>query len=335
MKASMPILVVVVVAVIVIAAVAFVVTRPAEEVPEVIKIGQLNATDETDLGWTYQAAEATRYAETEYGAETDHTWFCTYADGPRVARDYAARGYDIIWGDGGEYEDALHTVAPEFPDTIFVAYNSTRVGPSNLLSVFPRIHEGAYLAGIVGAYLTETKVMAYIAGEEYPMQTRDWKNIELAAQRIDPEIKVIKIVAGTWGDAALGYELAKSAIETQNVDVFYQEADVTGRGAIEAMAEAGIYHIGCYADQSVLDPEITVTSWLLEKVSTMEYVISSMLDGTFEGGRLSEPGLAEGATGLAPFHEFEDVIPAAAKQAIEEATEGIINGTIDLWEWEG
>jgi len=334
MKMAIPIAIVVIVIVIA-AAVAFVVTRPAEEEEEVIKIGQLNATDETDLGWTYTAADACRYAELKYGAEVDHTWFVTYADGPRVARDYAARGYDIVWGDGGEYEDAIHTVAPEFPDTIFVAYNSTRVGPSNLLSVFPRNHEGAYLAGIVGAYLTKTKVMAFICGEEYPMQTRNWMNIRLGAQSIDPEIEVIKIVAGTWGDAALGYELAKGAIDTQNVDVFYQEADVTGRGAIEAMKEAGIYHIGCYADQSVLAPEITVTSWLLNKTATMEYVISSMRDGTFEGGRLSTPGLAEGATGLAPFYGFEDKIPAACKQAIEEAKADIINGTLELWEWTG
>ena len=50
-------------------------------------------------------------------------------------------------------------------------------------------------------------------------------------------------------------------------------------------------------------------------------------EGTFEGGVIVGT-LASGGVGLAPYHDFEDAVPADLKAEIEALREGIIAGSV-------
>ena len=62
---------------------------------------------------------------------------------------------------------------------------------------------------------------------------------------------------------------------------------------------------------------------------SIEVVLESVVDGTFEGGT-HVYGLADGATGISPFHAFDDVVPQEVKDAVEAATQAILSGEIEI-----
>ena len=323
---------IVVVVAIVVALGTYFVTRPGEPAaPLKLKAGFLVTCDETDMGWSAMGIAAARSLEERYGWEVDVTYYVTYVDGPRVVRDYAARGYDLIWAHGGEYEDAVHAVAEDYPDTYFAVFNATKTPPANVVGFLPKMREGAYLAGVLAGKMTKTNAIADVVGEWYPWGCMDFYAFAAGAKSVNPDVKAYARAAGTWADAALGRELAFSLMDMYDVDIMMQEADITGRGVITAVEERGIYHVGTYLDQSVLAPEATLTSILVECSALARVAVENILAGTFEeyvGGKILTPGLAEGATGLASFHRHAEDIPQSVKDLLEATERGIIDGTI-------
>lgn len=332
-KMPMVIAIVVVVAIVVGLGTYFAVRPGPPAAPQKLKLGMIITADETDVGWSAMACTAAKHLEEKYGFEATISYYADYVDAPRIARDFAARGYDLIWAHGGEYEDAVLAVAEEYPNIHVVTFNAVKTPPANGVGFLPKMREGAYLAGILAGKMTKTNAIAYVAGEWYPWESLNFSALKAGAESVNPNVKVYARAAGTWVDAALGRELAFSLIDVFNVDIIMQEADVTGRGVITACQERGIYHMGTYLDQSVLAPEITLTSVLCACSPLADIVVENILAGTFEeelGGKILTPGLAEGATGLAPFHRFDEVIPQDVKDLLETTKNGIIAGTIEV-----
>jgi basic membrane protein A len=336
---------IVIVLVIAIAVPLFVLMRPAGPGPTItvtvttsspttptkkLKIAFLTTTDETDLGWSKSVVDAANYANLKYGFETNITRFTSYADAPRIMSDYAEKGFDIIWTMGAEYHHP--EVAQQYPNTHFVSINPWSEVPANMIGITEVHWEGSYLAGVLAAYMTKTKAIGHIMGENYVTLHMSTISFEAGIHSVDPTIKFYSVYAGSWSDASLGYSIAEAMIEEHNVDIIMQEADVTGRGVVSACVDKGIMVIGVYGDQSALAPANTLTSVDLKTYVMLDTIIKIYQAGKWSdyGGKLWEMGLAEGTVDLAPFHEFETKVPQAARDAIEAAKQGIINGTIQM-----
>src|SRR3990172_8068591 len=82
--------------------------------PRQYKMALVLGGDETDAGWSYMAVVGAEKLRDKYGWQIDISRLVSFADGPRVARDYAQRGYDLVWAQGGQFIDAIYKVAPEF-----------------------------------------------------------------------------------------------------------------------------------------------------------------------------------------------------------------------------
>jgi basic membrane protein A len=61
-------------------------------------------------------------------------------------------------------------------------------------------------------------------------------------------------------------------------------------------------------------------------VAVYEY-LKSIIDGTNEAGIITA-NLANGGVGLAPFHDWESLIPDEVVGKIKEAIDGLISGSI-------
>ena len=72
-----------------------------------------------------------------------------------------------------------------------------------------------------------------------------------------------------------------------------------------------------------------MTSALKKIPESIEVVLETVADGTFQAGTVVY-GLEEGATGIAPFHGFDQIVPQQVKDAVETATEAIIAGEIRI-----
>ena len=80
-------------------------TAMAEEKP--LKVALILTGVANDMGWNQAAYEGLELLEKEYGCEVAYTENCTTADMAAALTDYAAAGYDIIFGHSYEFGDPM------------------------------------------------------------------------------------------------------------------------------------------------------------------------------------------------------------------------------------
>lgn len=88
--------------------------------------------------------------------------------------------------------------------------------------------------------------------------------------------------------------------------------------------------IGVDTDWYISAPEykdVYLTSVLKNMDVAVFQAIKMVVDGTFKGG-VYVGTLANNGVGIAPYHEFEDKVPAELKAEVEQVKEGIIKGEI-------
>ena len=88
---------------------------------EEFKVVLLLPASITDGGWNALAYEGLKAIEKELGAKISHVESRTPTDQEAHFRDYALNGYQLIFGHGYEYQDPAKEVAPDFPETVFIA----------------------------------------------------------------------------------------------------------------------------------------------------------------------------------------------------------------------
>jgi len=64
--------------------------------------------------------------------------------------------------------------------------------------------------------------------------------------------------------------------------------------------------------------------------NTVHATIADVVSGTFTSGTMVY-GLAADGVGLAPFHEADLLVPQDVRDALDTVTQGIIDGTIDVY----
>ena len=238
---------------------------------------------------------------------------------------YADEGYDLIIGHGSEFTEAAVTVAGDYPDTYFFCTNKCPDGvepPANLGFCYTKEYEAAYACGVAAAMSTESKVVGYLGGMEQSSQIADKNAFIDGVASVDPDIKVITVMSGTFTDSALGKEAALSMIE-QKADVLMHSCDTTGLGLIEACTENNVKWIGYGADQVDLGSDLCITSCIADTGKAIEEVITKV--GTDEFGTSWMPGMADDVVFVGT---FGDNVPDEVKSAVEDTCEKIKSGEI-------
>lgn len=88
--------------------------------------------------------------------------------------------------------------------------------------------------------------------------------------------------------------------------------------------------IGVDSDQYTATPdykEIYLTSILKNSDKASYDVIKTVVDDTFKGGTYTGT-LKNNGVGLAPYHDFQDRIPAALKNEVVQLKKDIIDGKV-------
>jgi basic membrane protein A len=135
--------------------------------------------------------------------------------------------------------------------------------------------------------------------------------------------------AGGFEDQAQGRTIAENFI-SQGADIILPVAGPVGLGSAAAAQDAGsVRIIGVDTDwfESTDYGSIVITSVQKNIDAAVFDVTSAAVDGEFA----SEPyvgTLENGGVGLAPYHDFEDVVPAEVQTAVEEIQQQIIDGEI-------
>ena len=268
---------------------------------------------------------------------------------PVESKDIVAQGADILRraADGGfgllvdlEYSHgpAIAEVAKDYPDTRFVILNQIVKGP-NVASVLFQEQEGSYLAGALAGLVTTNTTIKGINGDPVIGVIGGTKSTGIdkfivgfiqGAHDMNPKVDVKVAYANSFGDAAIGLQMAK-AMYAQGADIIYQVAGGTGAGVIQAAKETGHYAIGVDTDQDGLAQGNVLTSMIKRTDLAVETMVKDDKADTFPAGKAVYLGLKEGGVGLSEMKYTKSMIPADVLAKVEQAKQDILSGKTKVW----
>lgn len=277
-----------------------------------------------DMGWTYAHDQGRLHIEEKFGVETAYSELV--AEGPdstRVIRDYAEKGYDLIFATSFGYMDSVIEVAAEYPDTYFE--HCTGYKTADNANIYDgRGYQGWYLAGIAAGEMTESNKLGYVAPYPIPEVVRNMNAFALGAQSVNPDVEVHPIWIFAWVDPVKEREAAQ-ALYDLGVDVIARESDSTEPDKLAQ--ENGIYCVGYNAYQPDVAPDALLTAPVWRWGVYYEKVVQDVIDGTWS----PTPawwGMADGIMEMAPLADF---IPDETKSLIRQKEQEIIAGDFDVF----
>jgi basic membrane lipoprotein Med (substrate-binding protein (PBP1-ABC) superfamily) len=235
-------------------------------------------------------------------------------DYPRVMREYAEQGYQLIVGEAFGAEQEAREVAAEYPDIAFLLGSSFKEDASlpNFAVFDNYIQDASYLSGIIAGAMTKKAMIGMVGGFPIPEVNRLMHAFMAGAREMNPDIKFQVSFIGSWFDPPKAKETAFAMIE-QGADVLYAERF----GVSDAAQERGILAIGNVIDTQADYPDTVVASAIWHFEPTLDKAIAEIKAGTFKAADYGVYSFMKaGGSSLAPLGNFEGKVPAAAMDLV-------------------
>ena len=281
-----------------------------------------------DGGFNQLAFESLALLEEEFGAETAFVESTPVNEYVKAYEDYANDGYDIVIGQGFQFGEVAAEVGPNYPDTLFLVTNNPATSGPNLQGLQPASQHAAYVAGVAAGHASESGKVGGIGGQPFPVVVAQIEAFRLGVLSVNPDADVTLTYLGSFDDVEKGKETARAMI-SDGVDVIYHIADSAGIGVIQATDEEGVLVIGWGVDQTELAPDAVLTSQIVDQRLLILEVVRTIVDGDFSGEQRFF-GLDTPVLDMAPVRVVDADLAATIETAIDETTEGIIGGTIEV-----
>jgi len=224
----------------------------------------------TDKAWNQYGYQGIELAKSKLGAKATYIEQVSQTDQAEVLTGFARQGYNIIFAHGGQFDAAIERVAPQFPQTFFVAVNGAIKG-ENIAALRIDHMQASYVCGIVAGLMTKSNQLAYIAGQKFQATQEELRGFEMGAKSVKPDIKVIPSFTGDWNDLAKAKEATLALIST-GADVIYQWLDDASTVVIQTAEEKKVYAFGNTKDQLKISPNTVLTS----AVKRMDLAIANL-----------------------------------------------------------
>lgn len=274
-----------------------------------IHIAALAAQERGDIAYVYS----------ENMANTDY---------PRVMREYAEMGYDLIVGEIFGAEAEAREVVADYPNVAFLMGSSFKEDPAlPNLSVFDNyIQDASYLSGIIAGAMSETGNIGMVGGFPIPEVNRLMHAFIAGAKEMNPDLTVQVSFIGSWFDPPKAKETAFAMIEN-GADMLYAERF----GVSDAAKEKGILAIGNVIDTQPDYPDTVVASAIWHFEPTLDAAIAAVKAGTFTAADYGTYSfMKEGGCSLAPYGTFEGKIPQAALDLVAARMAAIKDGSFTV-----
>jgi basic membrane lipoprotein Med (substrate-binding protein (PBP1-ABC) superfamily) len=284
-----------------------------------LKIAMVLSGPINDNDWNSVGYNGLKQASEELGVEYAYSENVTDADAERVLRDYASRGYNLIFAHSFSFGSATLEVAKDFPDIKFMAGTATELSP-NMGTYDNPDYQGAYLAGMLAAGVSKSGVVGWVDGNASPNMLANLHAYEAGAKEMNPSAKVLHTFIGSWYDPPKSKEAALAQIE-QGADVLSAQ----GVGVIDAAKEKKVFALGAMTDQNYMGPDVVLTSVTWDLAPLVKGVAQSILDGKWESKNWSY-GIVEGSVKLADFHGLDKNVPADVLAKVNQKMDDIKSG---------
>jgi len=232
-------------------------------------------------------------------------------------------GVSALFGHGMDFaDDLLHTARsnPRLPciltDTL--ADRIDAVHP-NLCTIDWHWDEGAFVAGVLAAQLSETGTVGFLGGAPCRTQDLAMSAFVRGARFERRDIHTVALQAGSFDNEERGGRLA-AAMFCEGVDVLLHTADSTGRGAIRAAQDHGRTMIG-FMNRDDRDHSCVAAIIGTDVQGAITELIADVVGGRFRSGVI-DCGFTSGRETIDLSRRVPDVMRLRVNEVIAKITEG-------------
>lgn len=290
-----------------------------------LKVALLTPGPISDAGWNAGAYEGLQFIRDSLHAQVSHIETRTPAEFEEAFRDYAGRGFTLVFGHGFEFQDAAARVGADFPNTVFITTSGSTVRPNVSPMVF-RLEEGTYLAGMLAAGVSRSGTLGFVGGMRLPPVEGTFLGFRGGAMAVRSSANVLSAYIGNFDDVAAAKENALAQIR-RGADVLLHNADAASFGLFQAARESNVLAIGANRDQNEVAPDVIIASATLEVPRALLLVARRVSNGQFQPGVMYF-GISDGVVDLVINPRLADRVPADLRERIRAARDSIIAGSL-------
>jgi basic membrane protein A and related proteins len=174
-------------------------SRPAKTAGTPFQVALLTPGPVSDAGWNAAAYDGLQLIRQQLGAQTALVQTTSPADFDDAFRDFAARGFKLVFAHGFEYTDAALSAGRQFPHSYFVI-TSGSASSANVASVSFKIEQAAYVLGVLAGGMSTTGVAGTIGGIELPAIKLTFEGFKRGFMSVRPKGRVLTSFIGSFDD---------------------------------------------------------------------------------------------------------------------------------------
>jgi basic membrane protein A len=249
--------------------------------------------------------------------------------------------FDLLFYAGFAFTDVALEFSKKYPEKkyVFIDYDLDTI-PQNLLGIRFEVQEAAFPLGFLAAYWADLKnptspKTAALCGYDTKTLQKFYiafdNGVKYYNSKYNKNVKNQTVFTNNFRDENIGKQTANQLIDA-GVSVIFNIAGECGIGALKAVKEKGKWGIGVDDDQylSVSEVKDILLSSCIKNTSIPVYDIAkAFINGNFQGGIIFKANLQTAGVAIAPYHDYENQIPADIKTIMEQIKTDIISGKIN------
>ena len=284
----------------------------------------------TDYGWNQQGFNAAKAVAAKYGLKFMPATGLGYGDVHSELRELADDGASLIIAHAAGYNTAAPEIGAEKHVPVAIVDRPKDSKPGAVADYTLSGHQGAYLAGVLAAKTTQTKVVGVVVSGEPPSWNSQSAAFAQGVHATDPALRIVYAVIGpaAYSDAAGGRRVTESVIGAGADVIFGDGASFGMLQAVEtrkSTSGGNVWFIDVIGDKTPVDKGHLLSSVVWNLVPVYSAMIEDLKANKF--GTHSYPiQLVDDSVRLL----HSKYIPDKVWSDVEAARKQIIDGKLKI-----
>jgi basic membrane lipoprotein Med (substrate-binding protein (PBP1-ABC) superfamily) len=291
------------------------------------RVGLLTPGSINDNGWNAIAYEGLQRIQKELGAEISHQETKTPAEFDEGFKSYGAKGFDLAFGHGFEFQDAALKAGKQYPKTVFITTSGSAVAP-NVSAMRFELEQATYLLGIIAARESKTGKAGLVGGIKLPSIDSTFIAFKAGAKSVNPNFEVKEIYTGNFDDVGAA-KVATLSLINAGCDFIFHQANEAGRGVFQACQERKVRCFGSNKNQNDMAPDVIVASAVLDVPAAFVYMARLVHDHKFTP-HVYNLGQNEGIVSLVWNDKLKSTLKPDTVAEVERVQQDIRNGKVNV-----
>lgn len=308
-----------------------------------LRVALLLETPTGDNDWNDSLVEGLRQAEQQLGVRPTVVVAQPGHDEAALQEMFrtAAGSNDLVLVASSGLHEVLRNNAANYRRTMFGCIDAGVRAP-NIMSVTFADEQAAYLAGAAAAMAAHQatlpgmrggKVIGWITGEDCPAMRSLLGGFTEGVRVIDPEMRVVNVVTGSFANAEAGRTAARNLLD-QGADVLVLASGMGNGPALQEVKARNAYAVGLNTSKDAQLPGHVITSILKHPNKAVFDIVAAAASGKFAGKEILVRDLQNGGVDITDMATFKAAAgkntPPDLDRRLRELRGEILSGGVRL-----